>query len=156
MKLLKNITLILITLVLAQMVALANPNDESALIKNIETAYQKNNAELLVSLTLWEGVSVEEKQTAIKKYEREVALNMTRIEFKDAEPKYWKNWKKGDVEFTYNLPVTKEIVVHLEEGSKIKLSFGVVPVKDIKIPVGKKAGKWYLLKSVEVKNKEQP
>jgi hypothetical protein len=155
MKQIKLITLLCLIFSLTQSFAVDTRKNDAKFIKKIQKAFQNHNSESLVSLTLWTGISEKEKKSAIKKYKREITLNMTRIEFKDAKPKDWKNWKSKDVEYTYNLPVSKEIIVHLEKGSKIKLSFGEIPIKDIKLPVGKKDGKWYLLKSIKVTKEQQ-
>jgi len=154
MKKIKLITLLCLIFSLAQSFATDLQKSDAEFVKKVQEAFQNHNSASLVSLTLWTGISEKKKKSVIKKYEREVILSMTQIEFKDSEPKLWKNWKKGGVEYTYNLPVSKEIIVHLKEGSKIKLSFGEVPIKEITLPVGKKDGKWYLLSSIKVSQKK--
>ena len=153
MKLMKRIVFACLILGLIENAALGDQKGDAAFVDKVRTAFMNHSCESLVGLSLWTGVSEEDKKQAIKKYESEVALHMTKIEFKDAEQSRWRNWKQGEVEYTYNLPVTKQVVVHVEKGSKIKLRFGEVPIKDVTMPVGEKDGKWYLLKSVKVISK---
>ena len=60
----------------------------------------------------------------------------------------WKDWEEENINHTYNAPVLHTLVVHLKPGSKIKLTLGEVPVKDLRIPVGLVDGKLYLLRSI--------
>ena len=128
--------------------------DQADFLSRIQEAFQTHDSTPLVESTLWTGVSEGDKQESIQRHKQQVELNMTRIEIKAAEDRYWRNFKKDGIEYSYNLPVTWQVVVHVEKGSKIELSFGEVPIRDIKMPVGEKDGQLYLLESKKVTNQD--
>jgi len=117
-------------------------------LSRISKAYMESDLDTVIDMTCWDGVCPESRSKAIDKYKREIALTAIKVELLGKEAAEWHEWKQGDTVFIYNADVLHTLVVHLQPGSKMKLGLGEVPVKDLRLPVGRVKGKLYLLRSI--------
>ena len=147
MKQAKAVLTVIIALFMANILHAQKP-DSSDFLNRITKAYLESDLNSIVGMTYWNGVSPEDKTNAIDKYKLEVALTATSVELLGKDAEKWQEWKQGDTVYTYNSEILHTLVVHLQPGSKMKLKFGEVPVKDLRLPVGLVDGKLYLLRSV--------
>lgn len=126
----------------------AEDDARAVFLKQITDAYLKSDLDTVVKMTCWDGVAAEDKTKAIKRYKQEVALKAIKVELLGKDAADWGDWEEDNIIHTYNAPVEQTLVVHLEPGSKIQLTFGEVPVKDLRIPVGIVNGKLHLLRGI--------
>jgi hypothetical protein len=108
----------------------------------------ESDLDKVIEMTCWDGVSPEAKAKAMDRYKREIALTATKVELLGKEAGNWHEWTRGDATFVYNGDVLHTLVVHLQPGSKMQLRFGAIPVKELRLPVGRVKGKLYLLRSI--------
>ena len=147
MKHIKVVLIILAAFVSADLLHAQEPA-QAEFLSRISTAYMGSDLDSVIDMTCWDGVSPEDKAKAIDKYRREISLTAIKVELLGKEAAKWHEWKQGDTAFTYNADVLHTLVVHLQPGSKIQLRLGEVPVKDIRLPVGRVNDKLYLLISI--------
>jgi len=136
-----------------QPVLAASPDEQARFIAATKQAFDKHDADALVTLTCWDRVPDKFKESGKKQYARDVAQTAADVALTDPDPKYpdleWKD--KDGVLYHSNLPVVRQLKITFSSGTKIDTKVGNVKVRDAVYPVGEKDGKLYLLEPAPVK-----
>jgi len=122
----------------------ASPEEEARFVAAAKQAFEKHDADALMTLTCWDRVPDKFKGSGKKQYDRDVAQTATDISLTNPDPKFPDLvWKDTDgVSYRSNLPVVKQLKITFEHGGKFK---------DGTYPVGEKDGKLYLLEPAPIK-----
>jgi hypothetical protein len=127
----------------------ASTNEEARLVAEARAAFKKHDVNRLMALYCWDGV-----QDATKAATREANLEAVKrtvidVTLTDPDPKWTvREWKRGDVTYVANLPLTKNLNVKFKplKGSAPDVEYQLYPYN-----VGEKDGKLYLLSAAPVK-----
>jgi hypothetical protein len=127
-----------------QLVRAASPDEEARFVAAAKQAFQKHDADALMTLTCWDRVPDKFKDSGKQQYARDVAQTATDIKLTNPDPDEPDLvWKDTDgVSYRSNLSVVKQLKIAFGSGTQ----FG-----DGTYPVGEKDGKLYLLEPAPVK-----
>jgi hypothetical protein len=122
----------------------ASPDEEARFVAAAKQAFQKHDADALMTLTCWDRVPDKFKDSGKKQYARDVAQTTTDINLTNPDPDEPDLvWKDTDgVSYRSNLSVVKQLKIIFGSGGRFS---------DGTYPVGEKDGKLYLLEPAPLK-----
>ena len=142
----------------------ASPEEEARFINAARNAFDKHDANALVTMTCWDRVPDKLKNSGKQQYMGGVTAPVADIKLINPDPKHanleWNEdkdprfaelgieWKEAGVTYRLNLPVVKQLKITF---APQKFSDGTSLTIDCAYPVGEKDGKLYLLEPAPVK-----
>ncbi|EEF58030.1 hypothetical protein [Pedosphaera parvula] len=122
----------------------ASPDEEARFVAAVKQAFEKRDADALMTLTCWDRVPDKFKASGRKQYARDARQGATDFTLTNPDPNEPDLvWKDTDgVSYRSNLSVVKQFKITFTKGGEFK---------DGTYPVGEKDGKLYLLEPAPVK-----